>query len=45
MVLLSQKQRDKKEDEIDKLKDQLKDLQKKLTEMRVTKMNVKLYLL
>ena len=42
---LSQKQRDQKGDKIDELRDELKDLQKKLTEMKCTKMKVKLHLL
>ena len=40
-LALSKKQRDKK----DNLKDQLKNLQKKLTELKVTKINVKLHLI
>ena len=42
---LSKKKREQKEEEVKPLKEQLVSLEKKLTELRVTKMNVKLHVL
>ena len=44
-LALSQKQRDQQEDKIDELKKELKGVGKKLTEIKCTKMSVKLHLL
>ena len=41
---LSQRKRDQKEDKIKELNKQLADLEKKLTQLRLTKMNVKLHM-